>query len=101
VFSPDGRYVFTTSQDKSARMWDASSGQQVGYFPGHALSAVSGIAVSPDGSQVAIGSYDGTVQLTPVDREALIASVCDRLKRDLDSVERGIYAIADQAPTCQ
>ena len=55
TFSPDGRYVFTTSQDKSARMWDVKTGEQVRYFPGHALSAVAGIAVSPDGRQVAIG----------------------------------------------
>ena len=51
IFSPDGRYVFTTSQDKSARMWDVKTGQQVRYFAGHALSAVAGIAVSPDGSR--------------------------------------------------
>jgi WD40 repeat protein/DNA-binding SARP family transcriptional activator len=100
AFSPDGRYVFTTSQDKSARMWDAQTGAQVRYFPGHALSAVAGIAVSPDGRQVAIGSYDGFVQLTPVDPGSLLASVCDRLVRDLDAAERGIYAIEDQRSTC-
>ncbi len=100
TFSPDGRYVFTTSQDKSARMWDAKTGEQLRYFPGHALSAVAGIAVSPDGSQVAIGSYDGFVQLTPTDRDALLDSVCVRLRRDLDDAERTIYDISDPQPTC-
>jgi WD40 repeat protein len=100
AFSPDGRYVFTTSQDKSARMWDAQTGEQVRYFPGHALSAVAGIAVSPDGTQVAIGSYDGFVQLAPTDRDALLSSVCERLERDLDDAERTIYGIADQRATC-
>ncbi len=100
AFSPDGRHVFTTSQDKSARMWDAETGQQIRYFPGHALSAVAGIAVSPDGQQVAIGSYDGFVQLTPIDRDALLSSVCERLRRDLTDEERTIYGIADQQATC-
>ena len=47
-------------------------GEQVRYFPGHALSAVAGVAVSPDGRQVAIGSYDGFIQLAPIDRDALL-----------------------------
>ena len=101
TFSPDGRYAFTTSQDKSARMWDVATGEQIRYFPGHALSAVAGVAVSPDGRQVAIGSYDGFIQLWPVDRDALLRSVCERLKRDLDDAERGIYGITDPGPTCR
>jgi WD40 repeat protein/DNA-binding SARP family transcriptional activator len=100
TFSPDGRYVFTTSQDKSARMWDVQTAEQVRYFPGHALSAVAGIAVSPDGTQVAIGSYDGFIQLAPTDRDSLLGAVCDRLRRDLSEAERTIYGIADQRATC-
>ncbi len=101
AFSPDGRYVFTTSQDKSARMWDAKAGKQLRYFPGHALSAVAGVAVSPDGSEIAIGSYDGAIQLTPTDGAALIDAVCSRLRRDLTAVERTIYDITDPAATCR
>ncbi len=101
IFSPDGRYVFTTSQDKSARMWDVRTGQQVRYFPGHALSAVAGVAVSPDGSEIAIGSYDGAIQLTPTSGAALISQVCSRLRRDLTAVERTIYDITDPAATCR
>ncbi|MCY7418797.1 MAG: hypothetical protein LH650_09930 [Chloroflexi bacterium] len=100
AFSPDGRYVFTTSQDKSARMWDTRTGQQVPFFPGHALSAVAGIAVSPDGSRIALGSYDGATQLTPSSREALNGEVCSRLRRDLTRVERTIYQITDPGATC-
>ncbi|MBA2265043.1 MAG: hypothetical protein H0W17_01515, partial [Chloroflexi bacterium] len=100
AFSPDGRYLFTTSQDKSARMWDVETGEQVRYFPGHGISAVAGVAVSPDGETVAIGSYDGFVQVTPVDGEALTDSVCDRLLRDFTDIERTIYGISDDRPTC-
>jgi WD40 repeat protein len=100
VFSADGRFVLTASADKSARLWDARTGQQVRYFPGHASSSVSGVAISPDGSQVAVASFDGSVQLTPTDAGALIDSVCHRLLRDLTSDERAIYGISGDRPTC-
>jgi WD40 repeat protein len=29
VFGPDGRWLATASQDKTARIWDAGSGQQL------------------------------------------------------------------------
>jgi len=62
---------------------------------------VAGIAVSPNGKQVAIGSYDGFVQLAAVDRGVLVSSVCERLRRDLDPAERTIYGIEGQEPTCK
>ncbi len=80
--------------------WDVETGEQVRYFPGHGISAVAGVAVSPDGETVAIGSYDGFVQLTSVDREKLIDSVCDLLLRDFTAIKRTIYGISDDRPTC-
>jgi WD40 repeat protein len=100
AFTTDGRFVLTASADKSARMWDVRTGQQVRYFPGHASSSVSDVAVSPDGSQVAVASFDGSVQFTPADAGGLLTSVCDRLVRDLTSDERAIYGIPGDRPTC-
>ena len=53
------------------------------------------------GSEIAIGSYDGAVQLTPTSGAGLIEEVCSRLRRDLTAVERAIYDITDPAPTCR
>ena len=50
--------------------------------------------------EVAIGSYDGAVQLTPTGSDALIAQVCSRLRRDLTDIERSIYGITDPRATC-
>jgi WD40 repeat protein len=54
VFGPDGRWLATASQDKTARIWDAGSGQQL-----HTLNDetwVWAVAFSPDGGSLATGT---------------------------------------------
>jgi len=59
--SPDGRIVATASDDKSVRIWDATSGQEPVVLKHHDL--VSAIAFSPDGRFVATASFDGTARV--------------------------------------
>jgi WD40 repeat protein/tetratricopeptide (TPR) repeat protein/tRNA A-37 threonylcarbamoyl transferase component Bud32 len=62
AFSPDGKTILTGSQDNTARLWDAASGQPVGQPMRHQFGIPS-VAFSPDGRRVLTGSDDKTVRL--------------------------------------
>ncbi|MFH1047143.1 MAG: hypothetical protein V1738_02470, partial [Patescibacteria group bacterium] len=64
--SPDGRYVLTGSDDGTARLWDAGTGEFVREFTGHSGYVLS-VAFSPDGRYVLTGSYDRTARLWDVE----------------------------------
>ncbi len=62
AFSPDGKRVLTGSYDKTAKIWDAETGQELLTLKGHG-NYVSSVAFSPDGKRVLTGSRDGTAKI--------------------------------------
>ncbi|KAJ8690991.1 hypothetical protein PTI98_010607 [Pleurotus ostreatus] len=63
AFSPSGTKIVSGSYDKTIRIWDAATGQQVGdALTGHE-DCVTSVAFSPDGAQIASGSYDKTIRI--------------------------------------
>ena len=63
AFSPDGKRIVTASFDKTARLWDAESGKQIGEpLMGH-TDAVRSAAFSPDGKRIVTASLDNTARL--------------------------------------
>ena len=62
AFSADGTRVVTASADKTARVWDARTGQTVGAPLEHANGVVSA-AFSADGTRVVTASDDNTARV--------------------------------------
>jgi WD40 repeat protein/tRNA A-37 threonylcarbamoyl transferase component Bud32 len=61
-FSPDGRQVLTTSEDHTACIWDAQSGERVTEFTKHPASVCYG-SFDRTGQRVVTASVDGTVYI--------------------------------------
>jgi WD40 repeat protein len=61
-FSPDGSRVVTSSQDHTARVWDARTGAELLTLKGH-TNIVTSASFSADGSRIVTASSDGTVRV--------------------------------------
>ncbi len=64
AYSPDGSRIVSGSLDKTLKIWDASSGQELATLSGH-TSSVLAVAFSPSGDLIYSGSWDRTIKVWP------------------------------------
>ncbi|KAL2889117.1 Vegetative incompatibility protein HET-E-1 [Ceratocystis lukuohia] len=62
VFSYDGQRLASGSDDKTVKIWDATSGACLQTLEGH-VASVSSVVFSYDGQRLASGSWDSTVKI--------------------------------------
>jgi WD40 repeat protein/predicted Ser/Thr protein kinase len=62
AFSPDSRRIASASADKTVRVWDAATGQELAMLIGH-TAPVRDVAFGPDGKRLASASADRTVRV--------------------------------------
>jgi serine/threonine-protein kinase len=66
VFTPDGKYLLTSGQDKLVRVWDATTGKPVRTLKGHEAN-VRALSLLPGGRRVLTASADKTVKLFDIE----------------------------------
>jgi hypothetical protein len=89
AFGPDGMRIITASRDRTARVWDAATGEPL-TEPMRHDNRVNAAAFSPDGSRVVTGSADGTARVWD-----LPAALAPAWAADLAEAIAG-YRLSDQ-----
>jgi WD40 repeat protein len=62
LFSPDGKYLFSSGEDSKVILWDMVSSRQMNIFTGH-IRRVNALALHPSKSLIASASDDKTVRI--------------------------------------
>ncbi|WP_427162719.1 trypsin-like peptidase domain-containing protein [Aliinostoc sp. HNIBRCY26] len=74
AFSPDGRTLASGSWDKTIKIWNIATGQEIRTLNGHSQGVYS-VAFSPDGRTLASGSWDKTIKIWNIATGQLIRTL--------------------------
>ena len=85
AYSPDNVLIAASSEDLTARIWNAESGEELMIFTGH-RDGVTGVAFSPDGAKLATSSWDSTLRIWDI--------VSGQQLLEIEGPPRGLTSVA-------
>ncbi|MBE8999310.1 serine/threonine protein kinase [Nostoc sp. LEGE 12447] len=85
AFSPDGTTLGSASDDKTIKLWNLASGEEIRTLEGHS-NWIWTVAFSPDSKTLASGSADKTIKLWNVETGKLV--------RTLEGNSDGVTSVA-------
>jgi WD40 repeat protein len=74
TLSSNALYIVTASRDKTAKVWDASTGKQIATLTGH-IGWIFSAAFSPDGMRVVTAADDHTARIWDTSTGKLISTL--------------------------
>ena len=86
--------MVTASEDNTAKIWDAKTGQELFTLTGHD-DVVRSAAYSPDGRRIVTADGDGAVQIYTTDMDELLEIAKSRVTRQLTVEEKKRYRVPD------
>ena len=86
-FSPDGRWLVSSSEDRTIRLWDPLDPSAASVVLRGHEDRVQHVGFSEDSRWVITGAYDGTVRLWRLQLDDLVGIACQTAGRDLTRAE--------------
>jgi WD40 repeat protein len=100
AFSPDGQYLATASEDKTARLVAVTDGRELARITHE--GAVQAVTFSPDGKLLATTSRDNTMRIWSTALDDMLDQLCAGHGRNLSLGEwRRYLGDLPWQPTCE